>query len=209
MPQILKGFGLSNLETGLLNMIPFGIASVFMIVWGLRADRSGERIWSTALPLALTSLSFALTLLTGSLWITLVLLSLVLLGNYAIKGPFFALATETLPPAQTAAGIAAINTLAHLGTGAITSLIGFTLVRKPLRVGQCRGVMTVFNALRPSIAIYVLSPARSRSSAFARCTTMVARRPGRRSSSWKMPRARAAPFAARCTAGAGGPTATR
>ena len=124
MPQILKGFGLSEMETGLLNMIPFGIASVFMIVWGLRADRSGERIWSTALPLALTCISFALTLTTGSLALTLVLLSLVLLGNYAIKGPFFALATETLPPAQTAAGIAAINTLAHLGTGAITSLIG-------------------------------------------------------------------------------------
>ncbi|MCJ2012421.1 MFS transporter [Methylobacterium sp. J-076] len=124
MPQILKGFGLTNLETGLLNMIPFGIASVFMIFWGLRADRSGERIWSTALPLALTSLSFALTLLTGSLTVTLVLLSLVLLGNYAIKGPFFALATETLPPAETAAGIAAINTMAHLETGAITSLIG-------------------------------------------------------------------------------------
>ena len=52
------------------------------------------------------------------------LLSLVLLGNYAIKGPFWALATETLPPAAAAAGIAAINTLAHLGTGAVTSLIG-------------------------------------------------------------------------------------
>ena len=87
MPQILKSFGLSNLETGLLNMIPFGIASVFMIFWGLRADKSGERIWSTALPLALTSLSLACTLLTGSLTVTLVLLSLVLLGNYAIKGP--------------------------------------------------------------------------------------------------------------------------
>jgi sugar phosphate permease len=124
MPQILKSFGLSNLETGLLNMIPFGIASVFMIVWGLRADKSGERIWNTALPLALTSLSFAATLLTGSLTVTLVLLSLVLLGNYAIKGPFWALATETLPPAAAAAGIAAINTLAHLGTGAVTSLIG-------------------------------------------------------------------------------------
>jgi nitrate/nitrite transporter NarK len=124
MPQILKSFGLSNLETGLLNMIPFGIASVFMIYWGLRADKSGERIWSTALPLGLTSLSFAATLLTGSLTLTLVLLSLVLLGNYAIKGPFFALATETLSPAAAAAGIAAINTLAHLGTGAITSLIG-------------------------------------------------------------------------------------
>ena len=44
MPQILKSFGLGNMETGLLNMIPFGIASVFMIFWGLRADKSGERI---------------------------------------------------------------------------------------------------------------------------------------------------------------------
>ena len=124
MPQILKGFGLSNFETGLLNMIPFGIASVFMIFWGLRADKTGERIWSTALPLAVTSLCFALTLLTGSLTMTLVLLSLVLMGNYAIKGPFFALVSETLPPAAAAAGIAAINTLAHLGTGAVTSVIG-------------------------------------------------------------------------------------
>lgn len=124
MPQILKSFGLSNFQTGLLNMIPFGIASVFMILWGLRADKTGERIWSTALPLALTATGFALTLTTNSLPVTLVLLSLVLLGNYAIKGPFFALATEMLPPASAAAGIAAINTLAHLGTGAITSLIG-------------------------------------------------------------------------------------
>ena len=124
MPQILKGFGLSNFETGLVNMIPFGLASAFMIFWGLRADKTGERIWSTAIPLAVTSICFALTLLTGSLTVTLVLLSLVLMGNYAIKGPFFALATETLSPAAAAAGIAAINTLAHLGTGAVTSLIG-------------------------------------------------------------------------------------
>ena len=38
-PQILKSFGLTNLQTGLLNMIPFGIASVFMILWGMRADK--------------------------------------------------------------------------------------------------------------------------------------------------------------------------
>jgi len=152
MPQILKGFGLSNLETALLNMIPFGIASVFMIVWGLRADKSGERIWSTALPLALTSLSLALTLLTGSLSVTLVLLSLVLLGNYAIKGPFFALATETLSPATAAAGIAAINTLAHLGTGAVTSVIGllreqsgsFPVALLPLCVLTAIGCALVF-----------------------------------------------------------------
>ena len=60
-PQILKSFGLSNLQTGLLNMIPFGIACVFMILWGRRADKSGERIWNTALPLALTSLCLGAT----------------------------------------------------------------------------------------------------------------------------------------------------
>src|SRR5215213_7095420 len=151
MPQILKGFGLNNIETALL-MIPFGIASAFMIFWGLRADKSGERIWSTALPLALTSISFALMLLTGSLTMTLVLLSLVLLGNYAIKGPFFALATETLSPAEAAAGIAAINTLAHLGTGAITSVIGvlrektgsFPVALLPLCVLTAVGCLLVF-----------------------------------------------------------------
>ena len=165
MPQILKSFGLSNLETGLLNMIPFGIASVFMIFWGLRADKSGERIWSTALPLALTSLSLALTLLTGSLALTLVLLSLVLLGNYSIKGPFFALVTETLSPAQAAAGIAAINTLAHLGTGAITSLIGvlreqsgsFPVALLPLCVLTAVGCALVFwigrDRMRASVAV--------------------------------------------------------
>ena len=93
----------------MLNMIPFGIASVFMIVWGMRADKSGERIWNTAIPLALTSASLAATLLTGSLAVTMLLLSLVLVGNYAIKGPFWALSTDFLSARTAAAGIAAIK----------------------------------------------------------------------------------------------------
>ncbi|WP_191970104.1 MFS transporter [Methylobacterium planeticum] len=124
MPQILKSFGLSNTETGFLNMIPFGIASVFMIVWGLRADKSGERVWSTALPLAMTCLCLLATNLTSSLTVTLVLLSLVLIGNYAIKGPFWALATDWLSAGTAGAGIAGINTLSHLGTGGATWLLG-------------------------------------------------------------------------------------
>ena len=123
-PQILKSFGLSNLETGLLNMIPFGIASVFMVFWGLRADKSGERVYSTALPLALTCVCLAATNLTSSLTVTMVLLSFTLLGNYAIKGPFWAMATEWLSAGTAAAGIAAINTLSHLGTGIASWLLG-------------------------------------------------------------------------------------
>ncbi len=123
-PQIIKSFGLSNLQTGLLNSIPFGLASVSMILWGRRSDRSGERVWNTALPMALCAVSLGSTLLTRSLAVTMVLLSLTLIGNYAIKGPFWALSTDWLSKNTAAAGIAQINTVAHVFTFGATSLLG-------------------------------------------------------------------------------------
>ena len=55
---------------------------------------------------------------------TLAILSVVLIGNYSIKGPFWALATGTLSPATAAAGIAGINTLSHIGTSGAVWLLG-------------------------------------------------------------------------------------
>lgn len=124
-PQILKSFGLTTMQTGLLNGIPFAVASITMVLWGRRADESGERIWNTALPLILTSMSLLATQLTSSLTVTMVLLTLVLVGNYAIKGPFWALATDWLSAGTAAAGIAAINTLSHIGTAGATWLLGY------------------------------------------------------------------------------------
>jgi len=124
-PQILNSFGLSTMQTGLLNGIPFAIASVTMVLWGRRADRSGERVLNTAMPLALTSISLLATQLTSSLPVTMCLLSLVLIGTYAIKGPFWALSTDWLSASSAAAGIAAINTLAHIGTSGATWLLGY------------------------------------------------------------------------------------
>jgi len=123
-PQIIKSFGLTNIQAGLLNSIPFGLASVAMILWGKRADRTGERVWNTALPMALCAISLGSTLLTGSLAMTIVLLSLTLIGNYAIKGPFWALSTDWLSKNTAAAGIAQINTVAHIFTFGATSLLG-------------------------------------------------------------------------------------
>ena len=52
MPQLVKSFGLTNWQTGLVTAVPFGIAAVWMILWGRSSDRSGERVWHNALPLA-------------------------------------------------------------------------------------------------------------------------------------------------------------
>src|SRR5262245_16226401 len=58
-PQIIQSYGLTNMQTGLLNSIPFALAAVVMILWGRRSDLTGERIWHSALPLILTAVSLA------------------------------------------------------------------------------------------------------------------------------------------------------
>ncbi|SDR66739.1 MFS transporter [Opitutus sp. GAS368] len=123
-PQIIQSFGLTNAQTGLLNAVPFGLGLVAMIVWGRHSDRTGERLLSTALPLLLCAISLSLTLVTNSLPATVVILCLALIGTYAIKGPFWALAADWMSTETAPTGIAAINTLAHVATFGAIYLIG-------------------------------------------------------------------------------------
>lgn len=123
-PQIIKSFGLTNTQTGLLNGVPFGLASIVMLVWAARSDRTGERVWNTALPLALAAVSLVATIYLTSLSATVALLSLALIGTYAIKGPFWALSSEFLGPAAAAAGLAQINALGNLGAFGGSYLLG-------------------------------------------------------------------------------------
>src|SRR5947207_7416727 len=67
-PQIIKSYGLTNMQTGLLNAIPFALASLIMVWWARRSDRTGERIWHASLPLMLTAVSLASALVLGSLF---------------------------------------------------------------------------------------------------------------------------------------------
>jgi len=118
-PQLLKSFGLTDMQTGLVNSIPYGLAAALMVFWGLNSDRTGERRWHTALSLLLIAAAVAGTLLTKAFVPTLALLSLVLIGTYSFKGPFWSLVSGWLSPARAAAGIAAINALANLAGGGI------------------------------------------------------------------------------------------
>jgi len=123
-PQILKSFGHSITQTGLLNAIPFGLASVIMIWWGRRSDKNRERVWHTAIPLALVAASLAAGLLVTSLAGTMVVLCLAVIGTYAFKGPFWALSTEWLSTGAAATGIALINAIGNIGGFVGTYLLG-------------------------------------------------------------------------------------
>ena len=123
-PQIIKSYGLTNMQTGLFNSIPFAVAAVVMIVWGRRSDLTGERIWHAALPLILTAVSLSAALLFDSLTAIVVILCLAAIGIYAGKGPAWAVSTEWLSASTAPAGLAQINAISNLAGFGTTYAMG-------------------------------------------------------------------------------------
>ena len=71
------------------------------------------------------SFGLLIALFTSSLIGTIFLLSVVLIGAYSMKGPFWALASSWMSPTTTAAGLAAIGAFANLiGGGLIVNIYG-------------------------------------------------------------------------------------
>jgi ACS family tartrate transporter-like MFS transporter len=152
MPQMVKSFGLTNFNTGLVNAVPFGIAAVWMILWGRSSDRTGERVWHNALPLMwMVAAMVATFLVTGNMWATIALLTLIAAGTYASKGPFWALSSEWLGSAAAAAGLAQINALGNLSGFFFNYTIGwikdetgsFPLAIMPIALVATIGVICV------------------------------------------------------------------
>lgn len=124
-PQMVKAFGLSNFQTGLVNAVPFGIAAIGMLLWARHSDRTGERVWHTTIPLLAASLGLGACLYLNSLGLVVVALCLALVGGFSVKGPFWALVSEWISPANKAAAIAAINSLANISGFVAPFLLGF------------------------------------------------------------------------------------
>jgi len=123
-PQIIKSYGLTNMQTGLLNSIPFGLASVIMVLWGKRSDQTGERVWHTAFPLMVTAVSLASALVFNSLPAIIIILCLAVIGIYAGKGPVWALSAEWLSAGTAAAGLAQMNAISNLAGFGTTYVVG-------------------------------------------------------------------------------------
>lgn len=165
---MIKSFGLTNMQVGLLNGIPFAVASVAMIWWGRRSDRVGERVWHTALPLGLSALALASTFAATSVAPFILLLCLILVGTYALKGPFWGLSSEWLAGTAAAAGLAQINALGNLAgfvdsylIGAIQGATGsYPLALLPLVAIAVAGCIAVLLLGRGTAGAAVANPTR-------------------------------------------------
>ncbi|TXN20718.1 MFS transporter [Methylobacterium sp. WL9] len=115
LPQIVKGFGLTTLQTGFVAAVPYVVAAAGMIAWTRRSDRRQERIGHVAIPAILGGLALALSGQTDAPVAAMALLSLATLGVFCALPTFWTLPTALLTGSAAAGGIALINAVGGLG----------------------------------------------------------------------------------------------
>ena len=115
MPQMIKGLGFSNTETGLLTALPYLVAIIGMVLIGRSSDRSGERVLHVAGSAALASLGFVGAVFFKSPLMIMLSFSLASLGIYAALAVFWTLPTAILRGMAAAGGLALLNSFSNLG----------------------------------------------------------------------------------------------
>jgi ACS family tartrate transporter-like MFS transporter len=114
VPQIVKAFGLSNLQTGLVSALPYVVGSVGMVWFAYRSDKQMERKGHVAVALALAAIGIGMSSLFDDPIMKMLLLSIGAFGVFAVLPVFWTLPTAFLSGASAAAGIAVINSVGNL-----------------------------------------------------------------------------------------------
>jgi MFS transporter, ACS family, tartrate transporter len=123
--QIIKGLGLSNMQTGFTTAIPYTLGTIGMVIWGHYSDRKNERRWNltgSCLTMALGCVVAAW--LTGS-WYSVIGLSLITIGLYASNAHLFPLPAVFLTGPALASGIAWVNSVGILGGSVSPPVMGW------------------------------------------------------------------------------------
>ena len=141
LPSVIHySSGLNYLWTSLINILPFFVTVIVMVLIGIRSDRVGERRWHTAIPAFTAAAGLVFAAYNDS--------------STAMVGPFWAMATSRLSGLSAAAGIAVINSLANLGGYFGPDVIGlFRTANGGFRGGLLAIAVTV--AVSGSIALIV------------------------------------------------------
>jgi MFS transporter, ACS family, tartrate transporter len=125
MVQRLSTFDVSRVS--LIAAIPSLCALPLMLLTGWHSDRTGERIWHTAIPRLVSAAALLASFVStaaGHLWISVAMLSLATVGFYCSHPGFWPLPNLFLGPAAAAASIGLVNSCGNLGGFFGTYLLG-------------------------------------------------------------------------------------
>jgi D-galactonate transporter len=114
LPTIVKGFGLTNAQTGFVAAIPYVVGTVGMVLWSRRSDEKLERKLHAAIPFLIAAAGIAGSTLVDSPTLKMIALSIGAFGVFAVLPVFWTFPTAFLSGAAAAAGIAVINAVGNL-----------------------------------------------------------------------------------------------
>jgi len=130
LPKIMQALsGLSSLKVSLISGIPFvvEIPVLFWLAW--HSDRTGERPWHVAVPVAIGALAFAVfsssERLGANVAVAIVLFSIAAAGLHGYRASFWTLPTLSLTGGGAAMAIGVINCFGNLGGFLGPYMVGF------------------------------------------------------------------------------------
>jgi nitrate/nitrite transporter NarK len=154
LPQIIRSFSnLAEFQIGLLNGIPYIVATIFMVLNGLHSDRSGERRWHVAVSALVGALGFITSAYTTNVAFSLAALAIAFAGVKGMVGPFWAFSTASMSGTAAAAGIAWINSVGNLGGFVGPTVVGY--IKKA--TGSYAGAVTALGAALAILACIAIT----------------------------------------------------
>jgi len=118
---------LSSLSTGILYTIPFIAGAISLLIISRHSDRVHERRLHAAGAMLFGGCCILLAVATipHSLWIAFALIVLSGVGAYGPMGAFWAIPTETLPPAIVGSAMGFVNAIGNLGAYFAPLIVGY------------------------------------------------------------------------------------
>jgi sugar phosphate permease len=115
LPQIVKGFGLSNVQTGFVVAFPSILALCALIAWGRHSDKRKERYSHAALANLIGGLALLLSVVMTDPVARIAAIAIAFAGTLAFTSPFWAIPGTFLTGGAAAGGIGVISALGVVG----------------------------------------------------------------------------------------------
>ncbi len=124
LPQILKAFGLTVFQVGLLAAVPPLGGLIGMIVLSRHSDRLGERFYYAAAVLLLAAVGFACAAFSTSLAAVVASFFVASIGVFASQAVFWTIPQSYVAPASAPAAMGLIGMLGSIGGAVVPMAIG-------------------------------------------------------------------------------------
>jgi D-galactonate transporter len=115
LPQIVKAFGVTNVQAGFITALPYVVGAIGMILWGRHSDKTGDRVWHVVISFAAMVVGLGLAAWIADPTAKIAVLCIAAWGFFSILPVFWTLPTAFLSGIGAAAGIATVNSVGNLG----------------------------------------------------------------------------------------------